>query len=138
MACSDPNLALQAAIRARCVASPEVMELVSAEQILDTSARPETSPLIQIGEGHTVYRRFDATAYATLHIWVQEVGLTESKQIAGALHAALTIDAQRDGVADFDGFTCLDMRVTNTQFIRDPHGPFSHGIVTVAAILKEA
>ncbi len=112
------------------------MALVSANQIRDRSARPETSPLIQIGEGHTVYRRWDATAYATLHIWVQEIGLSEAKKIAGALHSALTIDAQRDGVAQFGDFLCLDMRVTNAQFIRDPHGPYSHGIVTVAAIMK--
>jgi hypothetical protein len=39
-------------------------------------------------------------------------------------------------VLHLDGFDCHDLKVTNSHFIRDPHGPYSHGIVTVAAIMK--
>jgi hypothetical protein len=71
----DPSLCLQKAIRDRLTASVELMALIPADNILDTSTRPERSPLIQIDEGQTVFKRFSATSYATCHIWVQELGL---------------------------------------------------------------
>jgi Protein of unknown function (DUF3168) len=132
----EPSLDLQKAIRARLLASADFMALVPADSVLDSTGRPELMPCVGIGEGQTVYRRFDSTTHATLHVWMQEPGLTGSKAIASAIVAALKVDAQIQGVLTLDNFICHDLRVTQTHFLRDPHGSYSHGIVSVAGIMK--
>lgn len=112
------------------------MALVPADHVIDLTGRPERMPEVQIGEGQTVYRRFDSTSYATLHVWVQEPGLIGAKAIVGAIVPALRIDAQITGVLALDLFICHDLAVTLTRFLRDPHGSYSHGVVTVAGIMK--
>jgi hypothetical protein len=136
MTISDPSLALQKAIRARLIASPELMALVQAEHVMDANGRPEIMPAVYIGEGQTIFRRWDATTHATLHVWFQEPGVVQCKMAVSAIVAALWIDAQADGVLLIDGFTVHDMQATQTRYMRDPHGSYSHGIVTVAAIVK--
>lgn len=132
----EPSYEIQKVIRSRLLASPELMALVSGDNILDATGRPERIPCVNIGQGQTVFRRFDATSYADLHIWNQELGLTGCKAIASAMIAALLVDAQVNGTLRLDNFICHDMRVTGTRYLRDPHGSYSHGIVTTAAIVK--
>lgn len=135
----DPSLALQKAIRQRLIASADVLVLIPAGNILDTSGRPEVVPAILIGEGQTVMRRFNSTSYATIHIWMSEPGLVQAKELGSAIVGALTFDAEVErAVLHLDGFICHDLSVTNLQYMRDPHGPYSHGIVTVAGIMKAA
>ncbi|OAF13927.1 DUF3168 domain-containing protein [Bradyrhizobium neotropicale] len=136
MTTSDPSLALQKAIRERLIASPELMTLVQADHVVDATGRPEIMPAVYIGESQTILRRWDATTHATLHVWFQEPGLVQCKEAVSAIVAALRIDAQADGVLPIDGFTVHDMQATQTRYLRDPHGSYSHGIVTVAAIVK--
>lgn len=133
---SDPSLALQKAIRARLIASPELMTLVQADHVMDANGRPEIMPAVYIGEGQTIFRRWDATTHATLHVWFAEPGLVQCKEAVSAIVTALRIDAQANGVLPIDGFTVHDMQATQTRYLRDPHGSFSHGVVTVAAIVK--
>ena len=132
----DPALALQTVIRGRLIAAGDVLALVPADSILDVTGRPERVPAVIIGEGQTVFRRFDSTTHATLHVWAKEPGLVTSKAIASAIVNALASDAQIDGVVALNGFTCHDLRVSQTLFMRDQHGSFSHGVVSVAAIVK--
>ncbi len=136
MTAFEPSLDLQKAIRARLLASADLVALVPSDNVLDNTGRPERMPAVGIGEGQTIFRRFDSTTHATLHVWVQEPGLTASKQIASAIVTALRIDAQIEGVLILDHFVCHDLMVTQTRFMRDPHGSYSHGIVTVAGIMK--
>ncbi|MET4216066.1 hypothetical protein ABIB00_001253 [Bradyrhizobium sp. LB14.3] len=136
MTISDPSLSLQKAIRARLIASPELMALVQADHVMDANGRPEVMPAVFVGEGQTVFRRWDATTYATLHVWFAEPGLVQCKEAVSPIVAALRIDAQADGVLLIDGFTVHDMQATQTRYVRDPHGSYSHGVVTVAAIVK--
>ena len=132
----EPSLDLQKAIRIRLLANSDLMALVPADHVLDSNGRPELVPCINIGEGQTVYQRFHSTTYATLHVWVQEPGLTVAKAIVGAIVPALRVDAQITGVLTLDNFICHDLAVTQTRFMRDPHGSYSHGVVTLAAIMK--
>jgi hypothetical protein len=136
MTAFEPSLDLQKGIRARLLASADLIALVPADNVLDSTGRPELMPAVGIGEGQTVYKRFSSTTHATLHVWVQEPGLTTSKQIASAIVAALKVDAQIEGVLILDNFVCLDLQVTQTRFLRDPHGSYSHGVVSVAGIMK--
>ena len=128
----EPSLALQAAIGARLAASAAVTALVPAEGIFDRSGRPELDRCIVIGEGQSVYDDFYGTAYATLHVWVKEGGLATSKEIVGACRAAL-----KDRPWSLTGYFTHDLRVTNTHFMRDSQGEYSHGVVTVRAIVQE-
>lgn len=132
----EPSLELQKAIRARLLASVELMALVPPDNIFDANGRPELVPCVNIGEGQTVFRRFNSTTYATLHVWFQEPGLTKAKAATSAIIDALRVDAQIEGVLVLDSFVCHDLAVTQTRFMRDPHGSYSHGIVTVTGIMK--
>jgi hypothetical protein len=144
MTAFDSSLDLQKAIRARLLASAELMALIppvqlngqSVDSITDATGRPERIPCVQIGEGQTVFRRFDSTSYATLHVWFQEPGLVQCKQAVSAIAEALRVDAQISGVLRLDNFVCHDLAVTQTRFMREPKGNYSHGIVTVAGIMK--
>jgi hypothetical protein len=136
MASFEPSLDLQKAIRARLLASAELMSLVPPDNIMDANGRPELMPCVNIGEGQTIYRRFDSTSYATLHVWFQEPGLVNAKTATNAIADALTVDAQIEGVLTLDNFVCLDLRPTQTRFMRDPHGSYSHAVITVAGIMK--
>lgn len=133
-----PSLALQKLIGERLVGSPDILALVPGDNILDTNGRPEVVPCILIGEGQVVYRRWDATAYATIHGWISEPGLVQSKQLGSAIVDALTFDAEIErAVLRLDGFDCHDLAVTGIQFMRDIHASYSHCVVTVAAVLRE-
>lgn len=132
----DPSLALQALIRARLIGSADLLALIPAGNIIDTNGRPEVVPAILLGEGQTTHRRFSSTTFAVLHVWIAESGLTGSKMVAGIIGDALLIDAQVSGAVPVDGFTVHDMRVTQTQFMRDPHANYSHAAITVAAIVQ--
>jgi hypothetical protein len=132
----EPSLELQKAVRVRLLASAELMALVPPDSILDANGRPERVPCVNIGEAQTTYRRFDSTSYATLHVWFQEPGLANAKAAVSAIVQALRVDAQIDGVLNLDSFTVLDLMPTQTRFMRDPHGSYSHAIVTVAGIMK--
>ncbi|MET4217849.1 hypothetical protein ABIB00_003061 [Bradyrhizobium sp. LB14.3] len=135
MTAFDPSLDLQKAIRQRLLASAELLALVDPDAIIDANGRPERMSCVQLGEGQTLFRRWDATTHATLHVWFQEPGLVQCKQAVSAIVEALRVDAQVSGVLVLDHFTCHDLMVTQTRYLRDPHASFSHGIVTVAGIM---
>ncbi len=132
----EPSLALQKAIGVRLIASDAVTALVPADAIIDRSGSPELERCIMIGDGQTIhadrYRRFYSEAFADLHIWVKEPGLLAAKKIGGAI-----IDALVDKSFDFDGYRCTGMMNGGSRYIRDPHGVYSHGIVTIRAIVQE-
>lgn len=133
---SEPSLYFNRAIRARLVASSAVTSLVPASSIIDRNARPELDNAIIIGEGMTVpddgLARSRHEAFADLHIWRKEPGLVGSKQIAGAIRAALS-----DGPLAVELFHVADLRIASTRFLRDPNGTHSHGIVSLEARLVE-
>lgn len=134
----DPSFAVQTLVRQRLIDCPDVVALVPASSMVDANARPELSPVILVGEGQTVYRRYTATAYLTLHVWVQEPGLSQAKEIVSAIVDAVSFDGEIErGILSADGFDVLNLAVNDTRYMRDPHGPYSHAIVTIAAIVKE-
>lgn len=138
MASVDPSLALQALIRERLVQSADLTELVPPDNVLDVTGRPERMPAVIIGEGQTLYGDFSATTTAMLHVWLQESGLKAAKQAAGAIVEAVRVDAQRDGALRIPGFIVHDMAANRTHYMRDPHGPYSHAVISVSAIVQEA
>lgn len=132
----EPSLALQKAIRARLTVSAGVTALVPAEAIIDRSGAPELERCVMIGEGQTVfadrYRTFHSSTYADLHVWVKEPGLVIAKQIGGAIIDA--VDSQRFNI---DRMFVSGMVVTGSRYLRDPRGEYSHGIVSIRAVVQE-
>lgn len=137
---SDPSLAVQKALRARLITTGAVTALVPAENILDRNARPAPDPSIILGEDQEVDARIEVKrnyveVYCSLHIWKRELGLVGCKAIAGAIRRAVARSTRLE-INDPD-FGSVDLRIDGTRFIRDPGGEFSHGIVTVFALVHE-
>ena len=132
----EPSLALQKTLRARLVAASGVTALVPAANIRDSNGRPAVLPMILLGEGMTgeddgiARNRFRVVA--DLHVWANEPGLAQSKQIMGAIR-----DALREGPFTAEGFHVVDLRIVSTRPLRDPGGELSHGIVSIEARLLE-
>ncbi|PSM16116.1 DUF3168 domain-containing protein [Nitratireductor sp. StC3] len=133
---TEPSLSMQAAIRARLVATSAVTSLVPATNIMDRNKTPEVFPCILIGEGQTVpdegLARRRHHVFSDLHIWATEPGLVVSKQIAGAVR-----DALADTFWNVTGLHVADLHIASSRFIRDPGGLRSHGIVTLQASVSE-
>jgi hypothetical protein len=132
---SEPSLAIQKALRARLIASPAVTALVPADAIFDRHGRPQRFPCIIIGEATslyaTPYESFHDGVTADLHLWTEEIGLTQVKEITGAVRAALR------GDWNVEGFRCAFATVNSGRFIRDPDDEHSHGVLSISALLQE-
>lgn len=132
------DLAVQRAVRARLVATAELVALVPALSILDVNQRPAPVPSIIIGEGQTLEGdrtdRRDQRIVLGLHVWKKEPGLRGVKEIAGAIRKAI-LSAR---LADTDGYQFGDCRVPSMRFLRDPDGETSHAVVTVETLACEA
>jgi hypothetical protein len=132
----EPSLELQKAVRVRLAASTAVTTLVPAASIVDRNGTPSTFPSILIGEGQTVpggdisRRRHDV--FLDLHIWQREGGLAFSKEVAGAIRAALA-----DARWTASGLHVADLYVASSRFLRDPNGTHSHGVLSLTANVLE-
>lgn len=135
---SDPVYAVQKAIRARLIGTTAVTALVPANSVLDVNERPVPSPSIIIGEDQLVdtgqlVDRSLVRIHSTLHVWKKENGLSGVKAIAAAVRSALN-----SGRLALDaGLQCVDCVVSGTQFLRDPDGVTSHGVVQVETLVRE-
>lgn len=132
----EPSLPLQAAIRARLVASSAVTSIIPATAIVDRNAAPALDHSIVIGEGQTIpdagIARNRHEVFADLHIWRKEPGLVGSKQAVGAIR-----DALNDGPLTVAGFHVIDLRIASSRFLRDPGGLHSHAVLSLEARLIE-
>jgi hypothetical protein len=135
-----PALAAQQAIRTALVADADVLALVPATHILDTSGMPERLSSIVIGEGQELPLNDDipgvdrySTVFSTLHVWTRD-GQAAAKSIAGAVRACLRGTTWTVGT-----FKCLDTRFESARFMRDADDPaLSHGVVTIRSTVEEA
>lgn len=134
----SPALALQTAIRARLIASPEVAELVPADHILDRNQRPAPDPSIILGEaqemdeGDALDRRL-VRIYHTAHAWRREPSLEGVTAIMAAMRLALREPRLWLGA----GFHCVDLRIASTRALRDLDAETSHGVMTIDALVQE-
>lgn len=132
----DAETAIQKAIRARLLASPELLALVPAAHILDVNERPAPRPSIILGESQSVDEGADIQrrrlhVWHSLHLWVTEPSTAQVKAIAGAIREALK--GRLDLGADWH---CASSFVASARFLRDPDGQSSHGVLTVELQLQ--
>lgn len=132
----EPTLALQSAIRAALIASPEVVALVSADNIRSGSTRPGKMPCIIAANATTTLHGHDYTAQRAawvdldLHIWTLDQGEEAAKQIAFAVSKAL------DKPLSVEGGECDHFRITGASFPRDPDPAYGHGVLSVEAFVR--
>lgn len=132
------SYAVQKALRNRLIGVAAVTSLVPASSILDRNERPAPDPSIIIGEDQVIddgdmIDRSVSRIVSTLHVWKKESGLSGVKAIAAAVR-----DAIRQGrLALESGVKCIDCRVSDTRFLRDPDGETAHGVVTIETIVRE-
>lgn len=134
---SSPLIALQDALIKRLREDVGVTALVPALNILDRNARPIVDPSITVGADQGVDAGYIArdvtTVYHTLHIWKKENGLIGAKFI----EAAITKAVKKARFEAVDGYHFADVRVSDSLTLREAEGDFSHGVVTVTAIIQE-
>lgn len=134
----EPTLALQTAIRSALIASPKVATLVSADQIRSGSTRPDKLPTIIMSDGQTIFlgnaagSQYMARVFIDLHVWALEDGTDIAKAIGFAICNALKI------APEADGFSIDEFDLPSVRWMRDPDPDkyFTHGIVTVEAVLR--
>lgn len=132
----EPSLPLQAALRARLIASSAVTSIIPATAIVDRNATPALENSIVIGEAVTGpddgLARHRHMIVADVHVWRKEPGLVGAKQVVGVIRAALN-----DGPLSVTGFLVADLRIASTRFMRDPGGLHSHAVMSLEARLVE-
>jgi hypothetical protein len=137
---SEASLAVQKVLLTRLRAYAPLMALVPSASIFDRNSRPEVFPSIVIGEAQIVDEDLDLArtyvrVYTKLHIWTREDGMRQVKEITGAMRKAIRIARNR---APRDGdFSCADIAIENTEFMRDPDGATSHGVMTINTLVNE-
>jgi hypothetical protein len=129
------SLELQKAIRARLVATPAVIALVSAASIFDKNTRPEKFPTIILGEAQTVNEpitlsRSHVRIFADVHIWTNDDSLVDVKTITGTVEKALAAKLS------VEGFHVVDWSIRGARYMRDP-GAVGHAVLTVEALVNE-
>lgn len=127
---------LQAAIRARLVASSAVTSIIPATAIVDRNATPALDHSIVVGEAMTGQddgiARHRHMIVADVHVWRKEPGLVGGKQVVGAIR-----DALNDGPLFVAGYHVADLRIASTRFLRDPGGLHSHAVLSLECRMVE-
>lgn len=132
---SEASLAAQRLSVTRMRSRAALTALVPAANIMDRNERPEVFPCVIVGEAQTVGDDSDcadlSTVYLTIHVWTRENTLAACKSIAGEVRRAL-----RDAEGLQDGFE-LSFAFDDSNFMRDPSGHHSHGVVTFSVLAED-
>lgn len=125
---SEPTLAAQRFAVLTLRATPAVTALIPAANIMDRNSRPEVFPMIDVGQATanddsaTCVVAYEV--YLDIHVWTKENTMADVKSISGEVIRAL-----RDQSGTQDGFA-LDVAFESSQYLRDPSGDYSHGVLT--------
>ena len=127
---SDPSLPLQAGLVAALKAYAPLTALI-AGRVYDDPSKNAAKPYVTIGEDQVLPDRGDgydgSDVTMTIHVWSEAVGFPQTKQIAGAIRAALA-----PGFA-VQGHRLVDIAFESTRYLREPDGRTSHGVLTFTA-----
>ena len=133
---SDPTAVLQAAIVPVLKVDSGLSALIGT-RIYDTPPPSPVFPYVSVGEDQFVKDRADCytggEATLVFHVWSREVGFLQAKRVGAALVEAL------DGLEiDLSSGQqrLVDLLFDSSNYIRDPDGLTSHGIVTFTALIE--
>jgi len=124
---SEASLAAQRVAVMAMRSRPALLDLVPSANIFDRHTRPEIFPCVIVGEAQTVADEAECVdgseVYLTMHVWTRENSFVDCKSIAGEIRRAL-----KDVSEIQDGIAC-DFYFEDSNFMRDPGGELSHGVV---------
>ncbi|MHA7882584.1 DUF3168 domain-containing protein [Nitratireductor rhodophyticola] len=134
----EPTLALQTAIRAALIASPEVTTLVPSGHIRSGSTRPDDLPCIIMANGQTAFlgnasgSQYVARVFLDLHIWALEDGAFTAQNIGFAVMETLK------EAPDAEGFALDEWALPAVRWMRDPDPDkaYTHGVLNVEAVMR--
>lgn len=135
----DPALAFQTAVRATLIASPEVVALVTSENIRAGAVRPDRLPSVVLGDARTEFlgcaagSQRVARVFLTLHVWAQEDGADTARMIGAALHGALEF-----GPKDTPELIVDEWQRPTVVWLRDPKPELTltHGVTALEAVVR--
>lgn len=136
---AEPSLALQLGMRAALGADPVLAELIGV-RIYDRVPTKATTPYVHVGDDQVSPSPADGglensvEIFSTVHVWSAAVGKTECKRVAGAVVRAVALKALDLG----PNYSLLLITHRSTQYLDDPDGLTSHGVVTFRALVDEA
>jgi len=134
----EPTLALQTAVRAALVNSPDLTGIVPAKSIRSGSTRPDKLPSVILSGvatqnlGYAAGSQYVARCLLDLHVWAVDDGIDTAWQIGFAVCNALR-DAPQP-----DGFAIDEWEKPSVRWMRDPDPEKSlcHGVVSLSAIVR--
>jgi hypothetical protein len=134
----EPTLALQIAIGDALEAAPAITALVDPVNIRSGSTRPDDLPAIIMANGQTIFlgnaagSQYVARVFLDVHVWALEDGANAAKAIGFAVCNVLK-EAPTAAGFSFDEFGMPAIR-----WMRDPEPEkaFTHGILTVEAVMR--
>lgn len=133
---SDPQEALQRALRRALVESGELSGLIGARVYDDVPASAQF-PYITIGE----IQSLDASAgsvqgteaFIDVHLWSRGVGRIEARRMLSAVSSVLHLaEPPMTG-----GHRIIEMTVQSARIYLDEDGRTSHGIVAIRALTEQ-
>ncbi|ABA78512.1 DUF3168 domain-containing protein [Rhodobacter sphaeroides] len=133
----DPALALQTAVRAALLDTPEVLALVPADHVRTGPVRPDRMPCVILKADQVQYlgrasgNQHVARIYMTLDVWALEDAGT-ARQIGTACMGAL-IDAPV-----IPGAFVVEWQRPSILWLRDPQPEraYTHGVVQLEAVIQ--
>lgn len=111
-----------------------VLAALGAPNVFDTPST-DVYPRVTLGADQVIIDRADCYAGEDLnfdiHVWSQAVGYSQAKRICAAIQEALD-----EAELSLPGFRLIDLVVESLQFMRDPDGRTSHGVLSVRALTE--
>lgn len=137
---ADSQWAVQQAIYAALRGSTAVKALIgNPARVYDYVPTDSTFPYVTIGEGTAVPGEADTKSEdgmeqtINVHTWSRERGMSETKQIMGAV-----IDALDQANLSIAGFSLVMLRFEFSESMMDPDGLTRHGVQRFRVVTGEA
>lgn len=134
----SPESALQQAVYNKLKAATELMEALAARNggLFDNVPDKTQYPRVVLGEGTLVdfdtESDFGAEQTITIHVWSDQPGQKETKQIMGLIYQAL-----HEQEITPVGFNSIFIRREFSQTLLDGDGATRHGVMRFRSIMDE-
>jgi uncharacterized protein DUF3168 len=132
---TDPSADLQTVITDRLKADSAIAALIG-DRVFDRIPNVPTFPYVSFGNSQVIPVSADAIdaaeTFVTLHTWDRFKGFDKSKSLGPLVIAAL-----HEADLDTPGSVTLSVLLQSVNYLRDPDGLTTHGVMTFS-ILTDA
>ncbi len=134
---TEPSLELQGAIVAALKANAATAALIG-DRVYDKVPASPTFPYVVVGDdqvlqAHAHCIEGSTEIFSTLHAWSRAPGKVECKKVSGAVVTALNFASLNLN----NGYRLVLIEHDSTQYLLDPDGLTSHGVIVFHAFVDE-